>query len=122
MFSTKTTIVIVAAALTTVLATSIFHLENGIHYFISMSAVYNAVREGALLVLVSLLFIKPPRSILMRLFLGATGIMLHIGSVYLLLGYAMNLVDAFVFMAVAVVFMVEALEPQTITGDERVPA
>lgn len=83
--------------------------------FINTSLTYNMVRIGALLVLIGLLFIKPPRSVSVRAFIGAAGIALHAWSINALLNSTGIFLDALVFMAVAIVFEVEALEPQTAT-------
>jgi hypothetical protein len=113
--SSKLTIISTIAALGAVLFTSLAQVTNGINYFIASETSYDIVRVGAIAILVSLLFIKAPRSMAMRLFLGLVASVMFFGSVWVLLNYQMLMIDTFVFMAVAIVFGVEALEPERLT-------
>lgn len=115
MLSTKITIATTASVVTASLIASVFHLDL-ITMFIDTSLTYNLVRIGAILVLLSLLVIKPPRSLSVRAFLGAAGIALHAWSINALLYSNGIFLDALVFMAVAIVLEVEALEPQTVAA------
>lgn len=119
MFSTKLTIITVALAVGSVLGASLLQLDNGLQYIIDYGMAYNALRVAILVLLMTLLFVRPPRPVAMRLFLGAAGVMLHVGALYLLFSYSLSMLDAFVFMAVAVVFAVEALEPETAPQPSR---
>lgn len=113
MLSTKLTVTIVMGAALMVLATSVLHLENGINYFIVSSAAYDLMRAGALVVMLMILVTTPPRSAAMRTFLGLAGASLHIWSVAMLLQYQMQLFDGALFMAIAIIFEITALEPET---------
>lgn len=113
--SAKVTILSTIATLVAVLYTSFTHVTNGINFFITPDISYDIVRAGAVAILISLLFITAPRSMAMRLFLGLIATVLFAGSIWLLLDYQMLLLDAVVFIAVAIVFCIEALEPERIT-------
>ena len=112
MVSTKITIGTTALVVAAGLAASALHLDI-IRYFITTTPEFNLVRVGTLVMLVSLLFTKPPRSLYMRVLLGAAGAAFHVWSINALLNTVGASLDGLIFMAVAIVLEVEALEPQT---------
>ena len=116
MVSTKLTAAITAFSVALSTAAAVFQLDP-ITLFMNTSLTYTFIRLGALAVLVSLLFIKPPRSTAMRAFLALSGVALHGWCVNTLLATS-SVFDGFVFMAVAIVLEIEALKPQTVTAHE----
>lgn len=110
--SSRLTILSAIAAMSAVLATSLTHVTNGINFFIATEISYDIVRVGVLAILVSLLFIKAPRSMAMRIFLGIIAAVVFISSTWMLLNYQMQMIDTFVFIISAIVFAIEALEPE----------
>jgi hypothetical protein len=68
------------------------------------------LRIGVGVLLLVLLFTNPPRSYALRSVLGAGAIVLAIVSVQMLLSYRLYLLDAIVFLEVAILFGIEALE------------
>lgn len=72
---------------------------------------YAYMRIALIVVLLSLLVTSPPRSSHFRLFLAAFSTALGLSTIMLSYGYAIGLLDAIIFLEVAIIFMIEALEP-----------
>lgn len=90
---------------------------GGIYYpgslamnFADTSLVYTYLRVVIAILLVVLLVFPPPRSHAIRTVIGAWSIILGVLSFQLLFSYQMYLLDAIVFIEVAIIFAVEALE------------
>lgn len=60
--------------------------------------------------LIGLLVTNPPRSLPLRSIVGFTSILLVVMSVYLVMNFQMFLLDAVMFLQVAIIFGIEALE------------
>jgi hypothetical protein len=60
--------------------------------------------------LTSFLFIEPPRSMHLRVFLGGASIALAVGAVSLVPSYVIGIIDAVLYIEVAIIFAIEALE------------
>lgn len=111
MFSTKLTIISAIIAVSFGLLSSAFQTE-GLRLFVAGGVLMDVVRLVTIGLLLGLLFFKPPRSIYMRLFFGISGGLLHLWSVNILLNASHNVLDGLIFMGVAVILVVEALEPK----------
>lgn len=68
------------------------------------------LRIGVGTLLLALLLTNPPRSLALRTALGAWAVLLAFVSVQMLLGYRLYILDAIVFIQVAILFAIEALE------------
>jgi hypothetical protein len=71
---------------------------------------YAYMRAALIVVLVMLLVTTPPRSVHFRTFLAAFSSALFIGTIVLSYGYVIELLDAIVFIEVAIICMIEAVE------------
>lgn len=78
--------------------------------FAGSTVVYTALRIVMVVLLVALLFTKPPRSKLFRTMLATWSFALAVLATQLLMTYQLHLLDAIVFLEVAIIFGVEALE------------
>lgn len=112
MNSTKITIVMTAFGVLGGLLASVFRLDI-ITYFIDTSLAYNVMRLMILVLLVGLLFAKPPRSPEMRAGIALIGISLHVWAMETLFGFGTTVLDSLIFMSVGIALEVEALEPRT---------
>ena len=93
------------------------HLSNDalVQAFAGNSVLLQGVRAGIIALLVSFLFIEPPRSILFRAFLAVASVGLFVGVSTLLLDNYMAPLDAVMFVEVAIIFAIEALEMPFVT-------
>jgi peptidoglycan/LPS O-acetylase OafA/YrhL len=71
---------------------------------------YQAIRVGLIALLFGLLLSAPPRSMRFRMVLSVVSVALLCGSAVILLGYQMKMLDAVVFIELAIIFAIEALE------------
>lgn len=78
------------------------------------SLMFAVLRAVLGVLLVGLLVTDPPRSLILRSVIGTTSVLLVIISTYLLLNFQMFLLDAVVFLQVAIIFGIEALETRRI--------
>ena len=111
MFSTKITIITAILAVSFGLLSSAFQTE-GLRLLVAGGMLMDIIRLATIGLLLGLLFIKPPRSLYMSLFFGISGGLLHLWSVNILLNASHNIFDGMIFMVVAVILVVEALEPK----------
>jgi hypothetical protein len=77
---------------------------------------YAYMRAALIIVLLTLLVTNLPRSGYFRVFLAAFSVALGISTILLSYWYAIGLMDAIIFIEVAIIFMIESLE----AGNERV--
>lgn len=110
MNSNKTIILATTVTLALVLAMSQTNIVPGISLFIGQGAAIDAIRAIALTLLVSLMFIKVPRPMLLRVVLGISSVALVVGSIYLMGSYQLELLDGLLFITIASVLGFEALE------------
>ncbi len=88
----------------------------------STSLDYTYLRVALIAVLIALLLSSPPRSNKFRLFLAGFSVSLIGLSIWLIDTYAAGILDAVVFIEIAILFMIEALESQPAalrTGTKR---
>ena len=80
---------------------------------------YMVLRGGVAVLLVILLLSKPPRSYLVRMTVGIASVVLATLSIGMLYSYEVRVFDAVVFLEVAIIFALEALEVRTIHVKEK---
>ncbi|HAC56441.1 TPA: hypothetical protein DCF80_02980 [Candidatus Saccharibacteria bacterium] len=81
---------------------------------------YTIIRIVVALLLLSLLITKPPRSKLLRAVIGGWSVILAVVSVQSLFNYQLRFFDALVFLEIAIIFAIEALETRvTIPVDKK---
>ena len=71
---------------------------------------YAYMRAALIVVLMTLLITNPPRSQYFRTFLAGFASALFVGTIFLTQTYAVGLLDAVIFVEVAIICMIEALE------------
>lgn len=74
------------------------------------SIVIELVRATMIVILSVLLFSNPPRSLYLRYSIGAISLLLCATTAALMLHYKISPVDAVLFLEIAVIFGIEALE------------
>ena len=72
---------------------------------------YAYMRVALIAVLVSLLITNPARSRYFRTFLASFAAALFASTLFLVNAFTIELVDAIIFIEVAIIFMIEAIEP-----------
>lgn len=101
-----TTMLIVLA----MLFDGMFYKDAPLMWLASTSLNYAYMRIALLAVLLTLLVTSPPRSQYFRIFLAGFASALCLSTLWLSYWYAINLLDAVIFIEVAIIFMIEALE------------
>lgn len=122
MAATKLLIAATLLLVVALLVGGIYYPESLLMSLTDTSDSYVAIRLTMAVLLLSLLLTKPPRSRLLRSVIGAWSIVLAVTSVQALLNYQLRLFDALVFLEVAVVFAVEALETRVTIPVEKKPS
>jgi len=95
---------------TALLVSGALYPDSPFMWLASTSVGYEITRAGLIAVLAVLLFSNPPRALYFRFFLAACAACLGIATIGLLFTFQMNLIDAIVFMEIAIIFAIEALE------------
>jgi len=101
-----TTMLIVLA----MLFDGMFDKDAPLMWLAATSMNYAYMRMALLAVLLALLVTNPPRSQYFRIFLTGVASALCLSTIWLSYWYAINLLDAVIFVEVAIIFMIEALE------------
>lgn len=90
---------------------------GGIYYpntlemsFANTTASYTVLRAVIIFLLISILVTNPPRSRALRAVIGVWSLLLASVAVQIFHGYEIHLLDAIVFMQVAIILAIEALE------------
>jgi len=110
------TFLLVAAAL----VGSMMHTNDPFMWFVSSQPAFQAVRGTLLLALLALLFSRPPRSLAFRVMLGLCAMVVAVMTAHGVQTYEVNLIDAVLFIEVAIIFGIEALEIESLsTQTER---
>ncbi len=78
--------------------------------FVSNDLVFQGVRLGLIGLLITLLVTSPPRSLEFRSFLYMASAALTFSVVFMLSEYTMAVLDALLFVEVAIIFALEAIE------------
>lgn len=76
----------------------------------SSQLAYDAIRVALIATLLMLVFSKPPRSTHFRALLSVMAVVLLASAPAMLLHYQMKLLDAVVFVQIAIIFAIEAAE------------
>lgn len=98
------------------LFSGLYQPDAPLMWLASTSSNYAYMRVALIAVLLTLLVTNPPRSGYSRVFLGAFSAALGLSTIILSSWYAIDLLDAVVFVEVAIIFMIEALEAKADTA------
>ena len=83
------------------------------------SFAYTILRAGIIALLISILVTKPPRSLALRGMIGSWSFLLFVQAVEALLSYELRLLDGIVFIKVAIILAIEALETTQIPVSKK---
>lgn len=108
----------VALLIATVIGTGIIKDEI-LQAFASSDVFSQLIRVVLIGLLTVLLITNPPRSLHFRTGLGIASALLTLGVAVMLSQYGMALLDALVFVEVAIIFALEAFESPVFTTDEK---
>lgn len=108
-------IVATAFLVGTMLFDGLYYQDAPLMWLASTSSSYVYVRAALVIVLTMLFISSPPRWLQFRLFLGGFAVALFGSTLSLSMSYAVNLLDALIFIEVAIIFMIEALEADQVT-------
>lgn len=93
----------------------VYNHNSPLMWMASTDTAYIYVRLGLMVILLSLLAFRPPRSLLGRIFLVVTALGLSISTIILVGQYNIAWLDAIVFIEVSIIFMIEALETEQLS-------
>lgn len=99
------------ALITTLFVGGVWHPDSLLMVFASTEAIQGILRLGLMLLLGTLLFVRPPRSLRFRIVLVVASAILFAMFLWTLFGSGGYMLDAFVALEVAFIFLLEALEP-----------
>lgn len=106
-------IIITAFLVGAMLFSGLYQPDAPLMWLAETTTNYAYMRAALIVVLLTLLITDPPRSGFFRTFLAAFSAALAISTVVLSYWYAVGLLDAVIFIEVAIIFMIEALEADT---------
>lgn len=98
---------------------SIVYPDSLLMVFASTEVIHSVFRVGLILLLGSLLFIRPPRALAFRILLVTASALLMVASLGMLFGSNGHMLDATVYLEGALIFLVEALELSTDRIDNK---
>ncbi len=78
------------------------------------TSVYQFLRGAIVVLLVSILVTTPPRSLTLRGIIGGWSFLLAVQAIEALFSYQLRLLDGLVFLEVAIILAIEALETRQI--------
>lgn len=108
------------AFLIVIIFSTMFTQDSLLQAFASSDILHQIVRVGMIGLLITLLLTAQPRSTRLRAILGGASVFLTIGAVSLLTEYFIGILDALLFIEVAVIFAIEALEsPEMVKNLEK---
>ena len=94
-------------------AVSVSGVDPFFNAFLAGGVLTNALRVGILVLLVTLLFTNPPRSYRLRMLSGVTSLIMLSMSMMQLMAFNTYIVDAVIYLELAIIFAIEALELHT---------
>jgi hypothetical protein len=114
MSSGKTLVIATLLFVSLLFAGSIYFPDTLFMSLADTSPTYLFLRGAIIVLLISILVTKPPRSLKLRAMIGAWSFLLAIQSIESLFSYELRLMDSLVFMEVAIILGIEALETRQI--------
>lgn len=88
----------------------IYYPNSPLMWLAGTSIIYAVLRAILIIILGVLLFSNPPRAYLFRYGIGLVAVVLGVATAVCALTYKINIVDAVVFIEIAIIFGIEALE------------
>ena len=93
---------------------SIYFPDTLVMSLADTSITYQFLRGAIIVLLVSILVTTPPRSPMLRSMIGAWSFLLAVQAIEALFSYQLRLLDGLVFLEVAIILGIEALEARQI--------
>lgn len=94
------------------LLNGLYYPDSPLMWLAATSNEYAYMRAALIGVLVTLLITDPPRSKAFRVFLGVFASTLFVSTALLINAYTIGILDAVIFVELAIIFMIEALESE----------
>ena len=110
MNTSKTLIGLTLVFVTTLLVGGLMYPESLLMAFAGVGVTFTVLRIVMIALLVGLLLTNPPRSHMFRTMLGVWAVALAVTAGQLLMNYQIHMLDAILFIEVAIIFGAEALE------------
>ena len=110
MNTSKTLIGLTLVFVTTLLVSGLMYPESLLMAFAGVGVTFTVLRAVMIALLVGLLLTNPPRSHTFRTMLGVWAVALAVTAGQLLMNYQIHMLDAILFIEVAIIFGAEALE------------
>lgn len=127
MSSGKTLVISTLLFVSLLFAGSIYFPNTFLMSLADTTPTYLFLRGAIIVLLISILVTKPPRSLKLRGMIGAWSFLLGLQAIEALFSYELRLLDGLVFMEVAIILGIEALETRQIpvtkkhTPPRRIP-
>jgi hypothetical protein len=106
----KILIAVTILLVSTLLLCGMYLPNTPLMWMASTALHYSYIRAGLIAVLCGLLFTNPPRAFYFRAALGMIALILGVATVYMLFTDQLYVIDAVVFLEIAVICGLEALE------------
>lgn len=119
MTAAKYIILTLIALVASALVVSMSGIDPMLSAFLAGGVLTNALRIGILVLLVTLLLTSPPRSFRLRMLSGAACGVMIIMSFVQLTAFNTYIIDAIIYLELAIIFAIEALELPLHTDDSR---
>lgn len=119
MNSGKTLVILTMLFVLMLLAGSVYFPNTTLMSLADTSLTYTTIRGGIIVMLISILVTKPPRALALRGMLGSWALLLALRAIDALLSYEMHVLDSVVFMEVAIILAIEALEKQPLPAIKK---
>lgn len=110
MNTSKTLIGLTLVFVTTLLVGGLMYPESLLMAFAGVGVTFTVLRIVMIALLVGLLLTNPPRPHMFRTMLGVWAVALAVTAGQLLMNYQIHMLDAILFIEVAIIFGAEALE------------
>ena len=114
MSSGKTLIISTLLFVLVLLTGGIYFPHTFLMSLADTSLTYQVLRGAIVILLVSILVTKPPRSLKVRAMIGGWSFLLAMQAVEALFSYQLRLLDGLLFLEVAIILAIEALETRQI--------
>lgn len=127
MTSGKTLVISTLLFVLLLLAGSAYFPHTFLMSLADTSVTYMFLRVAIVGLLISILVTKPPRSLMLRGMIGGWSFLLAVQAIDALFSYELRLLDGLVFLEVAIILAIEALETRQIpvtkkhTPTRRIP-
>lgn len=114
MSSGKTLVIFTLMFVAMLFVGSIYFTDTLLISLADTSPTYQLLRAAIVVLLISILVTNPPRSLKLRSMIGAWSFLLGLQAIESLFSYQLRLLDGILFLEVAIILAIEALETRQI--------